>query len=65
MYKKYEWRNKFWVENAIGLGLAIGNVQPRSKYKTAYWQVNILVLCFCFEIGLLYSYSPPQVEKKQ
>ena len=52
-----EIKNNFEIERAIGLGIAIGNTQPKHKYKTAYWHFVVMVLCFHFELNVMYPYN--------
>lgn len=56
---------EFRIENCIGLGIVIGNQQPKKEYKTALWEFTLLFLCFVFTATLSYPYNaePPQVKQ--
>lgn len=55
--REYKWNNNIYIEPSVGLGLAIGNVQPKKKYHTAWWTLNILFVCWRFELRLSYNYK--------
>ncbi len=54
-----EYKFDYGIEHlsSFGFGLAIGNTQPKSEYKTASWEINLLFLCWIFSLSLSYNYK--------
>jgi hypothetical protein len=42
---------------AIGVAISLDKYHPKSKYENAYWELNILILCFHFNWTLTYPYN--------
>ena len=55
--REYKWSRKIDIEPCIGFGIAIGNNQPKKKYKTASWQLAVLFLCWNIQLNLSYNYK--------
>lgn len=47
----------FEVENAIGFGIVIGNLQPKKNYATARWELAFFFLCFSITVDWSYRYK--------
>jgi len=35
--REYKWEGEIDIEPCVGFGVAIGNEQPKEKYRTAWW----------------------------
>lgn len=55
--RDYELKGCIDIQSVIGLGIAIGNEQPKNNYATAWWSFNILFLCWQFSLRLSYNYK--------
>lgn len=55
--REYRFKKAFEVEECFGFGFAISNEQPKKKYKSAYWALSILFVCWHFEFILSYNYK--------
>ena len=55
--REYEWKGSLELRQCVGLGFAIGNEQPKKKYHTAWWELNVLFICWHFSLRLSYNYK--------
>lgn len=57
-WREYKWDFEAEILPCVALAIGLENDQPKKNYKTANWELTILVLCFGFKIKLSYRYEP-------
>ena len=60
--RDFKFKKRLIVQNGFGFGFAISNTQPKSKYRTAWWELIIVFLCWDFRFELSYNYKPFKVK---
>jgi len=55
--KNREVESELEVLRGIGGGIAFGNEFPKSRFKTAHWQLVVVFLCFRFTLQFSYPYA--------
>jgi hypothetical protein len=48
---------EFNVGKALGVAIGLNNRQPKKDYKNAWWELDLLILCFHFYWRLSYPYK--------
>lgn len=55
--RDFKFNCNFEIKRGIGFGIAIVNLQPKNKYKSAQWSFSIVFLCLIFNAELFYLYK--------